>query len=49
MFAGRWSGNGGTPLTDHRPATQWAQHTTSRIAQSNAPEDGKIVARNTSS
>jgi hypothetical protein len=26
---------------DHRQATHWVQHTTSRIAQSNAPEDGK--------
>jgi hypothetical protein len=27
--------------TDHRPATYWVQHTTSCIAQSNAPEDGQ--------
>ena len=28
-----------THTPDHRPATYWAQHTTSYIAQSNAPED----------
>jgi hypothetical protein len=32
---------GGTPTPDHRPATYWVQHTTSCIAQSNAPEDGQ--------
>jgi len=29
-----------TKSPDHQPATFWVQHTTSRIAQSNAPEDG---------
>ena len=29
------------PSPDHRLATYWVQHTTSSIAQSNAPEDGK--------
>jgi hypothetical protein len=33
--------DGGTPSPDHRPATNWVQHTTSCIAQSNAPEDGQ--------
>ena len=37
----RWSGKGGTPLPNHRPATYWVQHTTSCIVQSKAPEDGK--------
>ena len=35
------SGDGGTPSPDHRPTTYWVQHTTSCIAQSNAPEDGQ--------
>jgi hypothetical protein len=30
-----------TPLPDHRLAIYWIQHTTSCIAQSNAPEDGQ--------
>jgi hypothetical protein len=29
------------PLPDYRLATYWVQHTTSCIAQSNAPEDGQ--------
>jgi hypothetical protein len=33
-------GKGVPPLPDDRPATYWVQHTTSCIAQSNAPEDG---------
>jgi len=38
---GRWSGNGRTPLPDHRPATYWVQHIKSCTAQSKAPEDGQ--------
>jgi len=29
------------PVSDHQPAMYWLQHTTSRSAQSNVPEDGQ--------
>ena len=38
---GRWSGKGVPALPDHRPSTHWMDHTTSCIAQTNAPDDGQ--------